>query len=108
MAQRVPGGSPGVHLSGCARSSGYTELVTTKETLHELIDSLSDHEAAELLARLSTLAGPTGREDAGSEATSQSFWDYLDEVSAVIPERELKRLEPLDQVDEVVYRRHGR
>jgi hypothetical protein len=30
------------------RNSGYTSAVTTKESLHELIDGLTDDEAAEL------------------------------------------------------------
>jgi len=94
--------------SGCTRSSGYTGLVTTKETLHELIDSLSDDEAAELLARVSTLGLLNDEVDISDAPTSESFWEFVDALAARIPDEELKRLPPSDQIDEVVYRRHGR
>lgn len=82
--------------------------MTTKETLHELIDNLSDEEAAELLARVSSLTAPTDNVHGAVAPTGESFWAFLDEVAAAIPDEELKRLAPSSEVDEVVYRRHGR
>ena len=77
--------------------------MTTKETLHELIDELSDEKAVELLMRVRRAAV----EEPGSQPTSELFWAFLDGLSIGIPEDELKKLAASDEVDRVVYRQHG-
>lgn len=81
----------------------YTKHVTTKETLHELIDNLSDEEAAELLAHVRRDAEREG----ATQPTSEAFWEFLDSLASGIPEEELKKLASSDEVDRVVYRLHG-
>lgn len=105
--------------------------MTTKETLHELIDNLSDEEAAELLAHVRRDAEREGakvgeelskaermarapwaftvEELAGSEKPKggKSLLEIFEEAWRNIRPEDLENWPSSDNVDEVVYRLHG-
>ncbi len=106
--------------------------MTTKETLHELIDSLSDEEAAELLARVRreqvAQPGMTDAEKADRAARiARAPWAFTaDELAGIekpkggktvleifedawrnMRPEDLENWPSSDEVDNVVYRLHG-
>ncbi|MCZ2108684.1 MAG: hypothetical protein LC118_03830 [Dehalococcoidia bacterium] len=79
--------------------------MTTKETLHELIDNLSDEEAAGLLARVRQEMARTVPSGVGERG--KSVLEIFEEAWRNMSREDLEDWPSSDDVDEVVYRLHG-
>ena len=74
--------------------------MTAKEALRELVDDLPEDEAALWLERMRIRSGV-------SVPDTRPIWEVIRQLGEEIPDEDLARIPPSDQIDAVVYRRPG-